>query len=138
MSGVNLSLAAQHVGQQHIVYSIYDDQPECEHKYLFSPVESQHPLCMSEVITLLESAVCTDAAPEYGLILKGTLQFNTDCEVEDIPSFIKVTSAYYSQLQPYFAERIPEWLVECEQNKDPNFPDDSDILKYLPHLRVVR
>ncbi len=38
MSGVNLSLAAQHVGQQHIVYSIYDDQPECEHKYLFSPV----------------------------------------------------------------------------------------------------
>lgn len=138
MSGSNINLAAQRVGRSRIVYSIYDDEPDCELKYTFSPVESQHPLTMGEVITLLESTVCTSSVPEYALVIKGTLQYNTDCEVEDIPSFIRLTSACYSQLQTYFAERIPEWLVECEKNKDPNFSDSIDMLKYLPHLRVVR
>ena len=137
MSGSNVNLAAQHVGESQIVYSIYDDEPDCEHKYSFSPLESQHPLTMGEVITLLENAVCTDATPEYGHIVKGTLRYNTDCEVEEIPSFIKVTSAYYPQLQTYFAARIPEWLVECEERNKPLFTD-GEILKHLPHLWVIR
>lgn len=140
MSGSNINLAAQNVGQSRIVYSIYDDEPDCELKYTFSPVESQHPLTMGEVITLLESTICTDSVPEYGLVIKGQLQYNTDCEVEDIPSFIRVTSAYYSQLQTYFAERIPEWLVECEKSKKQNYMHDEmmESIKSLPHLRVVR
>lgn len=137
MSGSNINLAAQHVGQSRIVYSIYDDEPDCELKYTFSPVESQHPLTMGEVITLLESTVCTDSVPEYGLVLKGALQYNTDCEVEEIPSFIRLTSAYYPQLQTYFAERIPEWLVECEERKKPLLTD-GEILKHLPRLWVIR
>ncbi len=137
MSGSNINLAAQRVGQSRIFYSVYDDEPDCELKYTFSPVESQHPITMGEVITLLKSTVCTDATPEYGLVIKGQLQYNTDCEVEEIPSFIRVTSAYYSQLQTYFAERIPEWLVECERSKRQLFSED-DFSKYLPHLRVVR
>ena len=140
MSGSNINLAAQHVGQSRIVYSVYDDEPDCELKYTFSPVESQHPLTMGEVITLLESTVCTDATPEYGLVIKGQLQYNTDCEVEEIPSFIRLTSAYYSQLQTYFAEQIPEWMVECERSKKQNFMHDEmmEFMKSLPHLRVVR
>jgi hypothetical protein len=85
---------------------------EYETEYSFEPTTSDRPLSLGELIDLIDSATHEDAV-STGLVKDiAMLWLNGVVDNADIRDGIKMTSAFYPQLQAYYERRLDSWIAE--------------------------
>jgi hypothetical protein len=103
-----ISIRARRVREQ-IRYQIVD---EYALKYLCHPVSSDTPLCLGELVALMEHA------STGGSIIFPILAMNSrDSTPTELGSFITVTSDFYPDLGSYYRALTDAWLEERAREK---------------------
>jgi hypothetical protein len=101
-----ISVRARRVREQ-IRYRIVN---ECAFKYVCHPASSDAPLCLRELITLMEGA--SDGGGIVFLILAMNMRASASAE---LATFITVTSDFYVDLSPYYCALTDAFLEERAQ-----------------------
>ena len=97
-----------------IHYQVVDNYPDsCN--YRCTPESSDRPLSLGELIHLIDTAEHVDKSggevESRGLVF-GVLEHNLDGRVDELRSFIRVTSAFYDDLEVWYALACSEWCRE--------------------------
>ena len=97
-----------------IHYQVVDNYPDsCN--YRCTPESSDRPLSLGELIELIDTAEHVDKSSgeveSRGLVF-GVLEHNLDGGVDELRSFIRVTSAFYDDLDVWYALACSEWCRE--------------------------
>jgi hypothetical protein len=113
-----ISIRARPEGQK-ILYSIVD---EYESEYRFEPRESEHPLTMGKLVTLIDQTETTDYAGEddYGKGLTDScriMNLMNGQDPADLIDFVTVSSEFYPHLRSYYRHRAIEWAEWIEARR---------------------
>jgi hypothetical protein len=129
-----------------ISYHVVD---EYETTFTIQPDLSEKPLTLGELIELIDAA--TDEAGNTGLTdifrdLNNDGSLSPE-ELEELGAFVWVTSAFYPQLEPYYADRAQAWVEEKKlEPRKPKFdygaqkmpvPRPDDIQEWERRKRVL-
>lgn len=119
-------LAERRDGRIH--YQVVDNYPDsCN--YRCTPESSDRPLSLGELIHLIDTAEHVDkssgAVESRGLVF-GVIDWSADEngsreDLEELRSFIRVSSAFYDDLEVWYALACDEWYV----NRLANLEDDD-------------
>jgi len=71
----------------------------------------EEPLCLGELIDLIDASYYEDAICEGGMVF-GHLDANYDGDDDGLRSFVRVESAFYPGLKPYYEGAIDRWLTD--------------------------
>ena len=113
VTGDLIASTAQRRGER-IVYRIVD---EYDTRFRFQPRQSTQPLSMGELIGLIDGATGHLDGDRDGLT-SAYRNYNLDgCEAERLVEFVTVTSAFYLELQVYYAKEAVEWLARIKARR---------------------
>lgn len=108
-----------------------------EYKTIFklTPSWSKNPLSLKQLIKLIETA----ADPEYGEHTLGLRFLDEsyrlyDFELEECRSFMRVTSAFYPDLEPYYHQTIEAWYQQCRSELEDQDEDQDECSSSLVSL----
>lgn len=110
-----ISLRARREASGRILYQFYDEYPENDIAYEFSPEASSEPLSFGEVVNLLDNARCSEPYEDESRVIWSFIKMNRESGVDDqkqLLTFIRVISPFYPQLIDYFRWRTRQWLAE--------------------------
>jgi len=97
-----------------IHYQVVDPYPHYW-SYRCIPESSERPLTLGELIELIDTAELvgnsSGEAESRGLVF-GVLEQNLDGLVDELRSFIRVSSAFYDDLEVWYALACSEWCRE--------------------------
>ena len=100
-----------------IHYQVADNYPDLW-TYRCTPESSERPLTLGELIELIDTAELignSNGTVDYRGLVFGVLEQNLDGDVDDeLSSFIRVTSAFYGDLEVWYAFACSEW---CRENQ---------------------
>ena len=118
-----------------IHYQVVDPYPYYW-TYRCSPESSDRPLTLGELIELIDTAELvsngSERAESRGLVF-GVLEQNLDGDVDDeLRSFIRVTSAFYPDLESWYAVACTEWCLGHAWGDGTEWLEDEDEEEVAP------
>ena len=90
-----------------ITYRIVD---EYETGYRFQPKSTAKPLTLGEIVGLIDGVKVPGGSSHRGLTTM-LRESNRACEPEKLADFVKISSAFYPDLERWYEEEAREWLA---------------------------
>jgi len=108
------SIRARKLYDNRIAYRIVD---EYEVKFRCHPAKSKRPLTMAEIISFIDS-VEMDGSPDANPGMTNSYRDSNYCidsnmeDLEELVSFVHVTSLYYPDLESWYEDEAWEWYLD--------------------------